>query len=228
MNYFIFNNINSKDKGIIINKMPVIPKPAKRIEKTVIPGRNGVLYEDDGTYETVVIQIECSIIEECDIYEIKKWLEGEGELILSTSPSVFYKANIINQIDYTSIVNKIYTFPLEVELQPFAYSIEKFTQIFNSGESLSFNIDNATADIFPYIKVVGEGQINLTINNNTMVLNVEDYIELDCELQIAHKNYEAADDKAKGEFFKLIQGENIISILGNYNSLEIIYRKAYL
>ena len=31
MNYFIFNGENSKDKGIIITKMPQISKAAKRI-----------------------------------------------------------------------------------------------------------------------------------------------------------------------------------------------------
>ena len=70
--------------------------------------------------------------------------------------------------------------------------------------------------------------IDLTINNETMILNVEEYIELDCELLIAHKSYESADDKLKVIFFKLIPGLNRIDILGIYTKLEIIYRKAYL
>ena len=139
-----------------------------------------------------------------------------------------FKKDEEESVDYTNIVNQIYTFPLEIELQPFSYSIEEFTEQFNSGENISFNIEDATADIFPHIKVEGSGQINLTINNETMILNIEDYIELDCELLIAHKNYEAADDRVKGNFFKLLPGENIISILGNYTNLEIVYRKAYL
>ena len=53
-------------------------------------------------------------------------------------------------------------------------------------------------------------------------------IELDCELLVAHKNYESADEKVKGNFFKLIPGLNKIDILGNYTRLEIVYRKAYL
>lgn len=228
MNYFIFNGENSKNKGIIITKMPQISKAAKRIEKITIPGRNGVLYQDEGTYESIVIQIQCSIIENCNINEIKKWLNGEGDLILSTSPDVFYKANIINQIDYTSIVNLIYEFPLELELQPFSYSIEKYKQVYTKGQTHTFNIPDATIDMLPYIKVEANEKINLTINNEMMILNVEEYIELDCELLIAHKSYESADDKVKGNFFKLIPGLNRIDILGNYTKLEIIYRKAYL
>lgn len=228
MNYFIFNGENSKDKGIIITKMPSISKAAKRVEKIEVPGRNGVLHQDDGTYTTTVIQIQCAIIEKCNIYEIKKWLDGSGELILSNSPDIFYKANIINQIDYTSIVNLIYEFPLEIELEPFSYSIEKYKKVFEEGIEHTINIPDATVEMLPYIKVEAQGEINLTINNETMILSIDDYIELDCELLIAHKNYESKDNKVKGNYFKLQPGLNRIDILGNYNKLEIVYRKAYL
>ena len=228
MNYFIFNGENSKDKGIIITKMPPISKPAKRVEKIIIPGKNGVLHQDEGTYETVLIQIQCAVVEKCNIKEIVSWLNGTGELILSNDPDIFYNAHIINQIDYTSIVNLIHEFPLELELQPFSHSIEKYKKVYSTGNDHIFNIPDATATMLPYIKVVGSGQINLTINNETMILNVNEYIELDCELLIAHKNFESADTAVSGNFFKLLPGLNEINILGNYTKLEIIYRKAYL
>ena len=228
MNYFIFNGENSKDKGIIITKMPPISKPAKRVEKIIIPGKNGALHQDEGTYETVLIQIQCAVVEKCNIKEIVSWLNGTGELILSNDPDIFYNAHIINQIDYTSIVNLIHEFPLELELQPFSHSIEKYKKIYTKGNDHIFNIPDATATMLPYIKVVGSGQINLTINNETMILNVNEYIELDCELLIAHKNYESADNAVSGNFFKLLPGLNEINILGNYTELEIVYRKAYL
>lgn len=228
MNYFIFNGENSKDKGIIITKMPPISKPAKRVEKIIIPGKNGVLHQDEGTYETVLIQIQCAVVEKCNIKEIVSWLNGTGELILSNDPDIFYNAHIINQIDYTSIVNLIHEFPLELELQPFSHSIEKYKKVYSTGNDHIFNIPDATATMLPYIKVVGSGQINLTINNETMILNVNEYIELDCELLIAHKNFESADNAVSGNFFKLLPGLNEINILGNYTKLEIIYRKAYL
>ena len=228
MNYFIFNGENSKDKGIIITKMPPISKPAKRVEKIIIPGKNGVLHQDEGTYETVLIQIQCAVVEKCNIKEIVSWLNGTGELILSNDPDIFYNAHIINQIDYTSIVNLIHEFPLELELQPFSHSIEKYKKVYSTGNDHIFNIPDATATMLPYIKVVGSGQINLTINNETMILNVNEYIELDCELLIAHKNFESADTAVSGNYFKLLPGLNEINILGNYTKLEIIYRKAYL
>lgn len=228
MNYFIFNGKKSTDKGIIITKMPPIPKPARRVDKITIPGRSGVLYQEDGSYETIVIQIQCAIIEDCNISEIASWLNGEGNLILSSNPDVFYKANIINQVDYTSIVNLIYEFPLEIELQPFCYSNENYKKIFTKNENHIFNIPNATAKMLPYIKVVANDKITLTINNRTMVLNVEDYIELDCELMIAHKNYENADNKVKGNFFELNPGLNKVNILGNYKQVEILYKQVFL
>lgn len=228
MNYFIFNGKKSTDYDIIIKKMPDIVKPSKRIEKIVIPGRNGELHQDDGTYDSYTIQIECALIEQRNIYEIKEWLNGSGDLILSNDPSKFYKASIINKIDYTSIVNVIHEFPLELEIQPFSYSLEKYVKIIKDVTEYTLNIPDATAEMEPYIKVTADTTITLMINGESMILDVDEYIELDCSLLMAHKNYVSADDTVKGNFYKLKPGINTISILGEYSELKIVYRKAYL
>lgn len=228
MNYFIFNNQNSKDFDIIIEKMPVITKAAKRVDQITIPGRNGKLNQDEGTYDTSIIQIQCALLEHKRLDEIKAWLNGFGNLILSNYKDRFFKASIINQIDYTDIANAIDEFPLEIELDPFSYSLEQYKKIYTEGSEHILNIPDATAEMEPMIKVFGNGNITLMINNSSMLLNIDEYIELDCESLIAHKNYVPADDRVKGNFYKLYPGKNTINLLGNYTKLEILYRKAYL
>lgn len=228
INYFIFNDINSIDENIIIRTMPPIKKAAKRIEKVDIPGKNGSLYIDEDAYETMIIQIECSIIEKTDISRISKWLNGRGNLILSSSPDRFYKANIINSIDFTSIVGKIYEFPLEVELDPISYGLEE--RNINISEETEITITESTYNVKPYIKVVGSGDITLTINDENVILNnIEDYIELDCEIEEAYKEHSTCNHKIYcNEFPKLHPGENHISWIGNVQNLQIKYREAFI
>lgn len=228
INYFIFNDINSIDENIIIRTMPPIKKAAKRIEKVDIPGKNGSLYIDEDAYETMIIQIECSIIEKTDISRISKWLNGRGNLILSSSPDRFYKANIINSIDFTSIAGKIYEFPLEVELDPISYGLEEKNM--SISEETELTITESTYNIKPYIKVVGNGDITLTINNKNVILyNIEDYIELDCEIEEAYKEHSICNHKIYcNEFPKLNPGTNNISWIGNVSNLQIKYREAFI
>ena len=170
MNYFIFKGINSKDKDIIINKMPSIIKPERKIDLIEVPGRNGTLHIDEEVYKTTVIQIECTLLKRETLREIMAWLDGEGELILSNEPDKFYKATIINQIDYSGIVNIIHTFPLQIELQPFLYSNEIYIKKYNNLSKFNINIPDATAKMKPIIYLTGSGKINLNINNEIITI----------------------------------------------------------
>lgn len=232
MNYFIFKGINSKDKDIIINKMPPIVKPERKINLIEVPGRNGTLHIDEEAYKTMVIQIECTLLKRETLRDIMAWLDGEGELILSNEPDKFYKATIINQIDYSGIVNILHTFPLQIELQPFLYSNEMFIRKYNNLAKFNFNIPDATAKMKPIIYLTGSGKINFNINNEGIIINLDenDYIEINCDLQIAYKENQSANNKILGDLNKinLVPGMNIFDIIGNYEKIEIKYRKTYL
>ena len=214
--------------GIIINKMPPISKPQRRIEKITIPGKNGVLYQDDKSYEPIIAQIACTIIEKKFINVIKQWLNGEGKFILSTMPDRYYNARIINQIDYTDIARKIYEFPLQIELQPISYGVKE--KELNIKKESQIIITDSTYLIKPYIKIEGKGDITLTVNNKSVILkNITDYIELDCELEEAYKDIENCNNKINCiEFPTLMPGKNDISFLGNVSNIQIKYREAYI
>lgn len=229
MSYFIFNNKCSLDEGIIIEKMPPLPKPKKKVNKISVPGRNGDVYQDEDAYESMIIQIQCALIdEEKDVKELHKWLDGEGKLVLSTNPNCFYYANIINKIDFTNIVNQIHEFPLEIELQPICYGLEE--KSFTITENTNIVISESSQPIFPYIKVYGNGNITLTINNSSIILkDVEDYIELDCEEEEAFKNSINKNFFVEcDEFPKFDLGENSIEFIGDVSKVEFVYREAYI
>lgn len=174
------------------------------------------------------MQLECAITEKCNIREIIKWLDGEGKLILSSSPSCFYEANIINKIDYSSIANIIHEFPLEIELQPIAYGIDE--KSIKLTEKQDMIMTQSTYLVKPYIRIYGSGIIKFYINDRTIIINkIEDYIELDCELEEVYKeNKNCNADIECLEFPILKPGENNISWSGNVSLVEIKYREAFL
>ncbi len=227
--YFIWKNINSLDKDIIITKKPPLPKFERRTENIVIPGRNGTLYyNDEDTYESAPITIECSLLNWNRLDEIKKWLNGEDKLILSLQPNCFYNAIIKNKIDFTTIADQIYTFPIIFDVQPISHSIEEKEVTIDKATNLE--ITESTYAIKPYIKVNGSGYVTLTINNKNVILKeIESYVELDCELEEAFKGNINCSNKVEcDDFPTLIPGTNNISWIGNVSSIQFKYREAFL
>lgn len=230
--FFIFNNINSKDMDIVVTKMPPITKPEMKLEEIIIPGRNGSLYVKDNkkfdTYNPFIYQIECSLKENTNARKIFEWLNGEGKLILSKEPDKFYNVLIKSKIDLEQIYKVFNKFSIEFQVQPLAYSInEKRIKL---SETTEMTILDSTYYIKPYIKILGNGNISLTINNETMNFkNIDEYIEVDCELEEAFKGNVDCNDKVYSEdFLYLKPGKNIISWLGNVSCVELKYREVFL
>ena len=77
LSYFIYNGKSSKDFGIIIEDYPNWPKPAKKINKITIPGRNGDLLIHDGSYKNVILEYKIAFHGGPQkASEIADWLPG--------------------------------------------------------------------------------------------------------------------------------------------------------
>ncbi len=225
--YFIWNNVNSIDKHIIVNELPPITRAKKRIEEKIIPGRSGKLYIDDNVYDTFVYQIKCTLGPEANVREIASWLNGTGKLIISLEEDKYYEGIINNKIDFSKVLHVFYEFPIEFELQPFAYSIKEIEHNFKKASKIY--ITQSTAEVCPYYRIEGEGQATITINNKSQIIrNIDGYIELDAKIEEAYKDNQNQNTNVIGEFLKLKPGENIIEWIGSITNLKIKYRETYL
>ncbi len=225
--YFIWNNISSIDRNIIVNELPPITIPKKRIEEKQIPGRNGKLYIDEGVYDTFVYQIKCTLGPNANVREISRWLSGTGRLVISLEEDKYYEGIIKNNIDFSKVLHVFYEFPIEIELQPFAYSLREYEHNFSKASVIY--ITQSTAEICPYIKIEGSGAVTLTIGNKSQrIKKVEGYIELDSKIEEAYKGNKNENSNVLGEFLKLKPGENKIEWIGSITNLKIKYRETYL
>ncbi|MCR2045483.1 hypothetical protein [Anaerosalibacter massiliensis] len=130
-----------------------------------------------------------------------------------------YRYGLISKIEDDIIVGDNREITITIDLQPFKYRnsndiiIENKETIINPGNVYTF----------PRIKVFGSGKGKIYINNQTMELDVDEYLIIDCkEIDIFDKNgLRANSRRLSGNFFRINPGENIINFDGNINKLEL-------
>lgn len=128
MDNFIFKGKSSEEfNGIVVNSLPPISKPPKRVTKTEIEGKDGDIIEFLG-YEAYDKTIEITILEETDIDKLIDWLNGSGKLILSNEPTKYYNAEIIEQIDFSRLI-KYEPIEIKFHIQPYKYLISEEKKI---------------------------------------------------------------------------------------------------
>ena len=134
MNYLIWNGRDSRNiEGLVICELPPISKPQMRAIETVVDGVDGSIIEELG-YESYDKTVSIGITQKADIDEISQYFNGSGDVIFSNEPNKFYRATLVNRIDYARLVRfKVATVTFRV--QPFKYEHEEET--INSKSSAS-------------------------------------------------------------------------------------------
>lgn len=121
MSNIIWKGIDSKTiKGLIISELPPITKPRMRVQETQIDGVDGSIIEELG-YEPYDKSILIGLSYNYDIDEVIKYFTGEGNVVFSNEPDKYYKAIILDQIDYERLL-RFKTATVTFRVQPFKYS----------------------------------------------------------------------------------------------------------
>lgn len=219
-----WNNIDFKDKGIIVEKTPTISKGKKRIETYTVEGRNGFLSIDRGTYEPFSVSISCHAKENANFDEIKAFLDGYGTLTFDNERE--YTAIVNNAIPFEK-VQMFKSFVVQFMVNPIAHDITPTTIDLLADDE--FEITGSYQNVYPIITLEASGDVEITINNKIFGLDDADgeYI-LDCENKIITHNGLNASNTMYGDFPYFVNGENTIEIVGNITSMTASYKKAYL
>ena len=231
--YFIYDDKNSKDFNIKIKSINNLSSPQRSIEKISVLGRNGELILDNGNFENFILTIECYLncsSEDKNVMskEIKRWLQGDfsyKKLILSNDTEFYYEAYCDTKLDFEYVSSNFESFLISFSCKPYKKEINE--NIVTITEPT--NIYNDYTPSNPLIKVVGSGDVTVSINNQELILKgLEDEIEVDCELMNAYKkvndNIVLLNNKMYSDFPILESGENQISFEGNISKIELIPR----
>ena len=224
-----WNNETLFSKGIIVEKIPVITRAKKRFERYDVPGRNGALIVDKGTYDTFICSLSCHFNVEYDINEIKSFLNGFGKLSLDGTTE--YEAMVNNQLDFADIDRSGFKkFTIQFLCNPIKHDINP-TEVNILSSTTTLTIDG-TANTYPVLEIVGNDDVSITFNGKTF--NLYDLVgskiyTLDCESkEIYDNNNNNVSNQMQFDFPYLIPGENVISYSGTITSFKIIYKKAFI
>lgn len=224
--FLIFNNLNSKfDLGLSIVKRPNIPSTSKNKMTKQIPGRDGLVYEEEGGYQDIVIPVEFNFIEKNNLKErfrqIKLWVNEiqDNKLIFSDDPEWFYKVvDVKLNGDFETILRRKGKFRIDFTCRGYLYNLDadEFLNINNND-----NLYNYYMESLPLIFIKGNGEVKVSINNRKFTVPIQDYIYIDSELELVYRDLDNPFNLGTGKYPNLNKGANLIQFEGNIQEFKM-------
>ena len=167
----IFNGTSSEDFGLIVEKLPPSVHASRRGDLISIPGRNGVIVREDGSYETYQQEYQISFsqtVQNRDPYQaardIAVWLLGASgfcRLEDGFEPEHFRLARYSGEFNVDTVLMEYGKATLTFDVQPQRYLKSGETPIRYEGVSgLPFGILNPTQfESRPLLKFVDTTEV---------------------------------------------------------------------
>ncbi len=229
MGVITFNGKTSS--GIFEVSTPPEYEIAERIyDRVTIPGRNGDLLIDTGSYANIERNYEISYGEESGVYhslsaKVSDFLNsGIGYLRLEDTyePNYFFLASYKGPNNLANILAQAGKATITFDRKP-----ERFLK---TGENVvnitgSYTLTNPTIHpAKPFIKVLGTGAGWIKVNNYQIdFTTISSYVYVDCDIEDVYKDNlnQNQNAKAPSGFPILKSGANSISFGGSISKLEI-------
>lgn|GEM_PF-2432537 len=218
----LINDKNCSDLKIVFSELPSIPKPVRNVEEKLVSGRDGSLIIDRGTYQNIPIMLIGHA--ECKRTELIDYFGTTGELKFETSPDRFWKYRV-TAIDIKEVLDDgvLLAFSINMSLDSHKYLVSGKSKIIGSSTLSLKNDYNANA--YPFLKIKGTGTIGI-IKNGIQILSIKDitdYVDIDCEADIIHRNNVNYDNKATGDTFYLDANKTTeLKFTGNVSEVILI------
>ena len=233
MGIVMFNGISSLDYGIQVEHPPEYQAPARDYEVIHVPGRNGDLVIDNGSYQNVNRSYQMAIGDKRKDYTsmanaISEWLHsvsGYARLEDSYEPEYYRMAMFQDEISIENIMQHAGRLTVDFNCKPqrFLKSGEEIIKI-----SKRTTLYNPTGfNSLPCITVYGSGRGVLSIGQHTITIsNINGSIVLDSEIQDVYKGTvnRNADVTLNKSFPEFVTGENSIAWSGGITYVEVIPR----
>ena len=237
MGVIIFNGIPSTNYGIHVEKPPVYTTPERDYEVVHIPGRNGDLVIDNGSYQNVTRKYDISVGEIDGNFTnlaagVSEWLHstsGYARLEDSYEPDYFRLAYYVADTEMENLFHQAGKMSVEFNCKPARFlKVGERAVSFTAAGSLR----NPTFQkSFPKIIVIVSGSGSLSIGGQTVTisgLSSSTRMVIDSELQDVYAEGSMTNLNSKVSFSDgfplLIPGVNTITFTGSISLVEVIPR----
>ena len=229
----LFNNLSSiKDLHMYMTSYPTLKMTSDDLEKGVIEGRNGCLIRNKGTFPEQELQFTFTKESDnevlFDLELIQLWLTTykDNRLYYGRNDKCYRVKKVVFG-DFKQEVKDTAEITITFICEPFIYEPnEKVHTITASNYNFNYT---GTAPADTLIKVYGSGNIQLTINNQTVLLkNVNEVVTIDSNLkQFRDKNGQSNDLECVGNYIALDKDDYNVTYTGNVIKIELSYYTAY-
>ena len=214
------------DLGLHVKSRPDVPIPERNIEVTEDKTLTTSLTRDYETYKDTEIGIEYNFIsrEDFEIKSIllKRWLyESKNKiLILSDSADYYRKVKKVTIETITRSKKYLGSFKITFRCDPNLYVVNGLNSI---AVNSTKNIKNNYAISKPTYTITGEGMCTLTVNNNSVTVNVGQSIIINTEKELVYKNDSSMTNISTGKYkdLYLLEGNNTVTVSNGF-TLSIV------
>lgn len=227
---FYLDGIDAASAGIHLQKPIVFSEAIPNIESKTIPGRNGALIFDTGSYKNRSGSASCFCLQEdveTAVSSAGRFLMGgKGYRRLETSgdPNHYWMARVKNSPQIEMRLRVLAPFEIEFDCKPqrFVKSGENAV-VFTSSGSLSNQYGQAA---LPLITLYGQGAGQLTIGDCVVdVKALDGTLHIDSDTQNAYNDNGNQNMNINAPVFPTLpDGETQIAFSGGIERVEIVPR----
>lgn len=228
--FFALDGIPSTSCGIHLQGPVVFSEAVPIVEAQTVPGRNGDLIWDTGSYENRSGSASCFCLQK----DVEKAIRSAGRFLMgkkgyrrletSDDPEHYWMARVENSPQISMRLRTLAPFEIGFDCKPqrFLKSGEN-PVVFTSG-GIVFNQYGQTA--LPLIKVYGSGSGTLNVGEcRVEVKSINDVLYLDSDTQNAYNNNGNQNLNINAPVFPVLKsGETVIAWSGGIDRVEIIPR----
>lgn len=224
-----WNGVSSEDFGIVVEEVPNLNRPSRKYDTYTVPGRNGVIVDQQDAYTNIdriykiwfTDRVNRSNAPELS-REIAAWLysvTGYAKLEDTFEPDIYRLAYFTGGLNIENHMQIYGMCEISFNCRP-----ERFLQVGGSFVENPTTLRNPTTfRSKPLIKVEGSGNVNFTINGQTVTITgLTDYIYIDSDSMDCYRlSTENMNSKVTGDFPVLNPGDNTITKSSGITKLSI-------
>ena len=227
---FYIDGVDARSVGIYLQKPIVFSGAVPIIEEQTIPGRNGTLVFETGSYENRSGNASCFCLQEnvdLAISSVGRFLmskKGYRRLETSDDPNHYWMAFVKNSPQIEMRLRVVAPFEIEFDCKP-----QRFIKTGESAVTLteSGSIFNQYGQVaLPLIKIYGSGSGSLTVGSCVVdIKELNDVLFLDSDTQNAYNNNGNQNMSINAPTFPTLpDGDTQIAFSGGIERVEIVPR----
>ena len=228
-NTFTFGGVSSDSLGLHIEYCPEQNRPARKMERYSVPGRNGDIIVAQDAWENIEQSYDIwggnGTINDATVvgYSLADWLFSKNgyQRLEDTYDTQHYRlAFFEGPYDFQSVLRRRGRATITFSCDPRRFLLSGETAVTLTGTD---TIDNPTSfTARPLLEVHGTGNGTIECGGNTITITgIYDGMVLDCDAQDAYYPGVNLNSLVSGEFPVIPGGTQTITITGGITSVEV-------